>query len=186
MSSPSPSLSDLSARITSLELSKRRLERTLLLASTLLCLPLLSLTLQDRKPPPDRLIATGLAIVDPRGDERLVIGLDDKQQPRIEMRDAAQKTRFLSQMRNDEMLVTLRDGNGETRLGLAVDGGKHPHLTMSDSQNRLRLHSTVNHEGAPSLLMRRADGSIGAGIGLHGDGRFWQILGPDSRPASAK
>lgn len=188
-SAPSPEVvTALAARLTRLEAAKRRSDRIAAFAAAgLLLVPLLAFHTQDQgKPAPGKLSATSLAIVDSRGEERLVLGLDEKNQPRIEMRDAAQKPRFVTQMRNDEVLMMLKDGAGETRLGLAVDSGKHPHVTMTDGEKRLRLHATINHEGAPSVLLRRADGSIGAGLGVHADGRPWQVPAPDSRPSSGR
>ncbi len=184
-------LRSLERRMTALETQNRQLRRGLALAVTAaLALPVLAAftplgQLQDPVDAPqaavpevvvpevvEELRARRLVLVDERGEERVVAGVDAKNTARLTIHDDAGTERVRIGVDARAAFALLRDEQGRKRVGMACDA--FPHLMLLDSHQKQRIHASVGITEAPSLLFLNQRGDFTLGMGLDADGAVWR------------
>ncbi len=166
-------LQTLAKRLADLERSNRRLRR----AVTALTLFFVGLTcsafvIQTTPAVTDEVIAKKFTLVNTEGKRKAVWETTGELElPALVFYGHEDKARIEVSVQPNEAMLVLRDLKGRNRVGMAVD--KYPHLMLHDDGQKPRIHMSVGHSGASSLLFIHKDGSFPGGMGIKGDGKPW-------------
>jgi hypothetical protein len=162
------------ARLDRLERRCRRLRGAMLAVLGLgIAVPLLAWRSTD----PKVVQAERFELVNADGKLLAEWKIDQSGLPFFELRDANEKPRFRMKIGRGgtEPIFSMHDAEGMQRSSFAIDGPGNPHLVLQDNGQKPRLHMAVSSAGAPSLVFIHADGTMPAGLGIHANGKRWEL-----------